>query len=99
MLKDYNVLWALIRKTACCNYYRIAENFRGRKLSRFGTKREFRGENFRGLQLLCVGVALTRKQRITQRAQVDRRAEAPRPSQIAEKQREYEQQWSAIANK
>ena len=34
-------------------FYLIAENFRGRKLSRFGTKREFCGENFRGLQLLC----------------------------------------------
>ena len=31
------------------NNYRIVENFRGRKLSRFGTKQEFRGENFRGL--------------------------------------------------
>ena len=42
--------------------YRMAGNFRGRKLSRFDTKREFHGENFRGLlryrgpadfQLLC----------------------------------------------
>ena len=39
--------------------YRIVENFRGEKLSHFGTKREFHGENLCGL--LCsnyyVGVA------------------------------------------
>ena len=29
--------------------YRIAVNFRGRKLSRIGEKYDFRGENFRGL--------------------------------------------------
>ena len=29
--------------------YRIAENFRGRKLSRIGEKCDFRGENFHGL--------------------------------------------------
>ena len=29
--------------------YRIAGNFRGRKLSRIGEKDDFRGENFRGL--------------------------------------------------
>ena len=33
----------------CTRKYRIAEHFRGRKVSRFGTKREFCGENFRGL--------------------------------------------------
>ena len=32
--------------------YRIAGNFRGRKLSRIGRKRAFRGENFRGMQKL-----------------------------------------------
>ena len=33
---------------ACMHaYYRIVENFWGKKLSRFGSKREFRGENFR----------------------------------------------------
>ena len=31
------------------NGYRIAGNFRGRKLSRIGEKYNFRGENFRGL--------------------------------------------------
>ena len=30
-------------------HYRIAENFRGRKLSRIGEKYDFRGENFHGL--------------------------------------------------
>ena len=29
--------------------YRIAGNFRGRKLSRIGGKGAFRGENFRGM--------------------------------------------------
>ena len=28
--------------------YRIPENYRGKERSRFGTKREFRGENFCG---------------------------------------------------
>ena len=49
-----------------CNNYicRIVENFRGRKLSHFGTKREFRGENFRGLlqSNYYVGLALTHAQ-------------------------------------
>ena len=35
--------------------YRIAGNFRGRKLSRIGEKYDFRGENFRGL-LACVAL-------------------------------------------
>ena len=34
------------------NSYRIAENFRGRKLSQIGDKYDFRKENFRGL-LAC----------------------------------------------
>ena len=39
----------------------MAENFRGRKQSRFGTKREFCRENFRGLlrSNYNVGVATT----------------------------------------
>jgi len=34
--------------------YRIAENFRGRKLSRIGKKNDFRGENFWGSLLFAV---------------------------------------------
>ena len=34
--------------------YRIAENFRGRKLSRIGKKNDFRRENFRGSLLFAV---------------------------------------------
>ena len=38
--------------------YRIAGNFRGRKLSRIGRKAAFRGENFRGMLTGCImGVA------------------------------------------
>ena len=35
--------------TELCITYRIAENFRGRKLSQIGEKYDFRGENLCGL--------------------------------------------------
>ena len=53
-LQDCNVLLTLFT-------YRIAENFRGRKLSCFGTKREFCGENFRGLLQSNYYVGVTTK--------------------------------------
>ena len=46
-----NFNWSLIIKPIRLNY-RIAGNFRGRKLSWIGEKYDFRGENFHGL-LAC----------------------------------------------